>query len=709
MRSLTKSIPSISNFTLMMAIGSIYLSAQSEADRPAGEVTKSMLDRGEVVENPPVIPTPQETYWGTKTFQIGDRKSFWFSIEMVGRAKGLDLIEEDFVRRVKDKFGVVNKAGKKALKFVFALDARALPTANETVAQKLKTLESDEGYVIISTHADDQQYVLIAGKSDRGLWHGMATVYQLIYQKENQLFFPEIDIVDYPKMAERALFPDIGGQGFMVGPSRWNYDQWKELVDWMVDHKMNELWLEFIGSGRLMGNLDVDNGEWVGWPLELESYPNLIAKDRPIRRWDESKEKMVEDTYTAPNIRDEFVRELIDYAQERGIECTLVIGYDYFANMMPSELGLPANDPSNLEANKVYDKKFTEIVKRYSNASAVIMITIENKNVPPEMLDHVIRRTWEGYNIVKSINPAMEVGTLCDYLEWKSEDDLVRLKEEAPEDVFFAYTPHRQPQQKSWKRIWGDAYRYCLYSQYAWDHVAYVFPEQIRHEMQVSYIDGYRSAVSQTWYWDVFSLNFMALAEYSWSPNAGTIDEFWNKALGRTFEADAREHMRNALEHTRFDIRFDIIARMILRDDPRREFSFWDMYVMTLKPHGVTKEMLEELEYDAKTSLAYAQKAFPLVEATPGIGNPKKMVEVTIISAERRFYLATSATHMLRALELRDEGKKSQALEEIDLAIKDGEKLQVAARKLGIEYPLAMHDDQVLAKYREIKAGIKGG
>jgi hypothetical protein len=144
----------------------------------------------------------------------------------------------------------------------------------------------------------------------------------------------------------------------------------------MVDQKLNGLWLEFIGSGRLMGNLNVDAGEWAGFPLALKSHPELVLKDRPIRRWDPEKKAVVPDKYTAPNVEKDFIRELIDYAQARGVECHLLIGYDYFANQLPVVLGIPHNDPSNPEANRVYDVILKEIVERYPNASGVSLCTI---------------------------------------------------------------------------------------------------------------------------------------------------------------------------------------------------------------------------------------------------------------------------------------------------------------------------------------------
>ena len=304
--------------------------------------------------------------------------------------------------------------------------------------------------------------VLIVGNSEQALWHGMVTAAALVSRKDGRFVFPRIEIVDYPRMQDRSLFVEMGGQGFMVGPSRWDFSQWKDFVDWMVDHKLNDVWLEFIGSGRLMGNLDMDAGQWVGFPLALQSYPRLVGRDRPDPALGRCAGKVVNDTYTIPNVTHDFVRELIDYAQARGVRCDLAIGWDYFANQLPAVLHLPANDPENLEATKVFDSTLKEIDGRYSNASGVVLVTIENKGVPPTMLDAIIRRANEAYRMIRAINPKMEVALLPDYLEWRPLHEIELLKRGVPPDLVLAYAPHREPQQKSWKRIFGDVWRYQL-------------------------------------------------------------------------------------------------------------------------------------------------------------------------------------------------------------------------------------------------------
>jgi hypothetical protein len=700
---MTKSFfPLGARFTaLAFAVSAVLSQAQEEQNRPAGEATNAMV-KHQVTKVPiQVFPTPQESYVMGKVLNLGPVGAYTFTLSASGVTDGGALLATELERRLQQRFG--GKAGKGGgVKMIFALDAKNLPVDAERIGRHLATLRDREGYVLSAVNEGGQDYVLVAGKSEAALWRAFSSLAQLIEEKDGQLSLPGVELIDYPQMQQRGLLVDLGGQGFMVGQARWEFGQWKEFVDWMVDHKLNELWLEFIGSGRLMGNLDPAKGEWIGFSLPLQSYPELVARDRPIQRWDEAQQKVVADKYTSPNVRHEFVRELIDYAQVRGIKCVLLIGYDYFANMLPYTHNVPANDPAHRGANKIYDTILKEIVGRYSNAQGVAFITIENKNVPPSMVDEVARRAREGRAIVKSINPAMDVGILNDYLEWRPREEFERYADIMPDDVYQLFSPHSAPQNKAWKRVYGDVYRYELFTQYAWNHIAYIFPERVQEEVQESYVNGYRKILTQAWYADVFLLNYATFAQMSWNSTGTPLPEFWDATLGRVFGPAAKDDMRVALAHTRFDRRSDIISRMVLGDHVDKPFRFWDMYTLSNFP-GLTDEMLAELQVDAEASLRAAQAAAPKVTGAAG----KEMLEVVLSSAERRLYLATSARHWVKSVKALKAGDRTTARTEIEACLSEAAKLERAAVRIGIEYPMATQDDNVIAHYRKTQAKIE--
>lgn len=422
------------------------LPAQSEADRPVGEVTREMLeqvgarrDGARKIPGIPwnVVPTPQETYWSDKVFDLGPRDALRYTVEAPRGEDDLRLLGREFARRLTDRFGARKGAQSGGVRIVFSLDAGRLPVASKHVARTLQTLKDrSQGYVLKCVREGGHDSILIAGNSKAALWHGMVTLAQMVVSDQGHLKVPAVEIIDYPHFERRGLLVDIGGQGFMIGPSKWKLARWKQFIDWMVDHKMNEVWFEIIGSGRLMGNLDVEQGEWIGFPVDLKPYPQLVAKNRPFRRWDETLRRVVNDRYTAPNVEREFLHELIDYGKARGVRCSLLIGYDYFANQLPVVLGVPANDPTDKAANRVYDEILREIVASYRNASEIVLITIENKHVPPEMVDHVTRRVREAKQIIHAIDPTLKVGVLNDYLEWWPREEVERFAELISGDAF---------------------------------------------------------------------------------------------------------------------------------------------------------------------------------------------------------------------------------------------------------------------------------
>jgi hypothetical protein len=611
------------------------------------------------------------------------------------------LLAAELGKKLTKKLSATLSPSAEGAKIVFALESADLPGNATVMGKRLATLKDDEGYIISCARINGCDHILVLGKTEKALWRALASIVQLIEREGDDLRMPSLEIIDYPELKRRALLTDLGGQGFMVGVARWNFEEWKDFIDWMVDYKLNEVWFEIIGSGRLMGNLDPDKGEWIGYPVDLKSYPQVVGRDRPIQRWDEQQKKVVDDKYTMPNVKKEFARELIDYAKSRGIRALLFIGYDYFSAQFPSVLGVPVGRPDHPGANKVYDDILKEVVTRYDNVDGVVIHTIEHKNVSPEMLDHVIRRAHEAKKIIRDIKPDLEVGILNDFMEWIPREEFERYKDLMPHDMFQVYTPNPHPQNKSWIRIYGNVFKFVHYSQYAWDHAVYIVPERVKKQMQESRIIGYDKVVSQAWYFDVASLNYMTMAECAWNSTGRPLEEYWGIALERVFGAGARDLIRTSLAHTRFDRRLDIVARMILGNFINREYRFWDMYEMTVI-NGLKDDWLEEMEVDAKVSMDAANAALPLVTDPFA----KELVNMIIKSAERRYYLAKCARHLVKATELKSRDLRG-ALAEMELCIKNAKAMNEAATSLGIEYPMAVKDAKVLDKCLEIQVTME--
>jgi hypothetical protein len=61
----------------------------------------------------------------------------------------------------------------------------------------------------------------------------------------------------------------------------------------------------------------------------------------------------------------------------------------------------------------------------------------------------------------------------------------------------------------------------------------------------------------------------------------------------------------------------------------------------------------------------------------------------------------------LKALALKRRGNLPAARAEMDQCLSEADKLYHAATRLGIEFPLSVHDDEVVDKYREIRRGMQ--
>jgi len=649
-----------------------------------------------------VIPEPRETHVAGEPIAVGDSNAlnvvFHYHSELIP-----ELIDAEIQKRLRTTFGVSPVADRPVMTIDFFLGKDAVSTIRPKLADDMSDI-GDQGYVLEVLDGTPRR-VIVGANATRGIWSAMSTVVQLIEKKDDTFYFPDVKIVDFPAFKERGLLVDLGGQGYMIGPSAFNFEQWKEYIDWMVDRKYSHIFFEIIGSGKLMGNLDMEKNQWIGYPVDLKSYPQLVCRNRPLRTWDAEKEEQVWIKYTAPNVEDEFLGELIDYAKDRGISPHLQIAQDYFTKQLQPVLGIPDRAPEHPESTAFYDKVLHELVTRYSNVDGIAIITIETKRPiithGPNVMSVIAQRIKTARKIIHGVNPDLEIALLADYIEFMPNEmeQVAYIRDQLPGIRNF-YTPHHQPQQKAWNRVWPGGWKYALYTQYAWDYTVYMLPEIIRDEVLRIHADGYRSIVSQAWYHDVFQVNFDALAEYSWNPTTTHANRFMEKDIARLFSEPARKAVKEALSHTRFDRRMDVLSRQIVADKIDRLHKYWDMY--TYHEYRVTEPFVTELRDDARQSLVAAKEALVLETS----GKSKTLIETILISAERRYHFAESVLNLLDALQAVKQDEWTVAEVKIRSAEVEAKRMVIAARGLGLMYPIAVYDDDFLYKVRDYRKMI---
>jgi len=175
---------------------------------------------------------------------------------------------------------------------------------------------SPEAYVLRIT----RDGITVVGKGQIGMLYGVQTVNQLALQavrnKENRL--PCLTIRDWPDMKWRCLSPTMtwySGYNRLEGYDlcNWTLDEWKWLADWSLLHKCNGWAMCMYGY----------------WPFTLPGHEsNTLDVDsfffNPATGRKESRR------FSHRNIRQEFLPELIRYANQRGIKVYAYIGKNSF-------------------------------------------------------------------------------------------------------------------------------------------------------------------------------------------------------------------------------------------------------------------------------------------------------------------------------------------------------------------------------------------
>ena len=164
---------------------------------------------------------------------------------------------------------------------------------------------STEAYVLLI----DSRGATIVGKSLQGMLYGAQTLVQLARQagRTGSHVVPCMRIRDWPDLHWRCLSPSMtwySGWNRLEGYdlNNWTLDEWKWLVDWSLEHKLNGWALCMYGY----------------WPFTLPGYQEATLEVDSFRFDPNTGEKAAR-RFTHRNIEREFLPLLIAYARDRGI------------------------------------------------------------------------------------------------------------------------------------------------------------------------------------------------------------------------------------------------------------------------------------------------------------------------------------------------------------------------------------------------------
>jgi hypothetical protein len=545
--------------------------------------------------------------------------------------------------------------------------------------------------------------VVISASSRLGYFHAVSTLERMLYEKNGVLHLELTNVEDWPDMDDRGLIADLGGQGYLLGPARWNKEEWMNFIDWMSRNKLNVILFEIIFTGGLMGNVKVSATEWAGLPIALEGFEDVTLKNRPFKKWDAEKQEIVTIDYTAPNVEVDFIQELIDYAKLRGMKVLFFIPYNYFASQIRYIRNIPDSCLSDKRANAFFDDFVSKLLTRYENYDGVTLHLPEGLRLCDcaECSSRVTEsgklmpRIHDGINLVKKLKPDAEIHILIDSLTWLDNqlDELQAVRDEVGEDIILDWTPPNDF-SKGWLDVWGEkTWKYLYYTKFAWHNKILFFPEFVKDQIARFKNEGYKSAYSQAWYFDGYEVNLASLASCAWG---GEFDEKAVKELVReNYGEKGAEEIYNALSHLD-KAESELFQEFITgekRDvlDPAGEYN------------GVSDEALLEIEERSGKALAFVEKA----QALRNDDKPYSITNLIKSSAIRKKFSAEAVRLSIAAEEKITQGDIGNAEQDFNNAMAAMEKAVDGVKMLDYDYPMGSNEVRLKKRVEEVGEKIK--
>ncbi|MBE6965485.1 MAG: hypothetical protein E7441_05560 [Ruminococcaceae bacterium] len=186
-------------------------------------------------------------------------------------------------------------------------EARTVIKANITPDVPVEIIKNSNQSYSIEAHNDE---IVISAYSDAGLYYGVITLLQCISVENNTFFVPEMSVLDWPDLRTRGYFMEC-----RFGSNLMTLDDWKDVVDDMVEMKLNQLVVALYGCWNIQ--YDGVISEYVYIPVK--KYPKL--RSNVIKRYySPQKREWVDETVFTPMAENDFFGTLVAYGKERGVE-----------------------------------------------------------------------------------------------------------------------------------------------------------------------------------------------------------------------------------------------------------------------------------------------------------------------------------------------------------------------------------------------------
>ncbi len=294
-----------------------------------------------------------------------------------------------------------------------------------------------------------------------GLVNALSTLKQLFGKEDDGYSMECCEIVDWPSVENRAVsntfawYAGYGRLGFDM--QLWGYDEWAEYVNICSDFKINQFNMCMYGY----------------WPFEFGEYPETVLKNMPVQIWNKESRNWLTVMFIHPNLEQEFLNRLIEYAHLLGITFYAYIGLNSYNGGYASEhkdkrMKLPADsryvndfdrlclsDAGNIEYLKAAMRRivrlgfdgidFEESEEAYWYCGCEDCQKAFLQNHTPEEASHIGNNILlkELYAVIKRENPDCKVGVRA----WRQPPlekpaELIReMTESVPDDIGLFWAP----------------------------------------------------------------------------------------------------------------------------------------------------------------------------------------------------------------------------------------------------------------------------
>lgn len=172
----------------------------------------------------------------------------------------------------------------------------------------------DQGYEL--DIRNDQ--AVISYETKIGYINAVTSLKQLLVEKNGSYILPTCHITDYPSLPVRAIaqtFAWYAGYGRIGFDSQlWGYKEWKEYLNICLDNKINQFNLVMYGY----------------WPFEMESYPETVFRNVPVKIWNAENRRWLTVRYTHPNLEEPFLDRFISLAHRYGVKVFAYVGLNSY-------------------------------------------------------------------------------------------------------------------------------------------------------------------------------------------------------------------------------------------------------------------------------------------------------------------------------------------------------------------------------------------